>query len=132
MAPTPRRLQCFHPRRPRRLAGRGGEAPGISTGPLRVTGVEIQEATADSAIIQIHADQEVVKYNTFMLPDPPRIVIDCEGDAEKRESFLERLASRAISRWTALRCGEDGARYGRQRVGCKHEDVRLHRVPSVA
>jgi hypothetical protein len=55
------------------------EAPEIAMGPLRVTGVEIQEATANSAIIRIQADQAVVDYNSFMLSDPPRIVIDITG-----------------------------------------------------
>jgi outer membrane autotransporter protein len=55
------------------------ETPEIATGPLRVRGVEIQEATANSAIIRIQADQAVIDYNTFMLTDPPRIVIDIAG-----------------------------------------------------
>jgi outer membrane autotransporter protein len=48
----------------------------IAKGPLRVTGVEIHEATANSAIIRIQVDQAVIDYKAFPLSDPPRIVVD--------------------------------------------------------
>jgi len=51
----------------------------IATGPLRVTSIEIKEASANSAIIRIQVNQPVVDYNTFTLSDPPRIVIDITG-----------------------------------------------------
>jgi spoIIIJ-associated protein len=33
-----------------------------------------------------------------MSDDPPRIVVDAEGSSERRESFLERLAGKAVKR----------------------------------
>jgi outer membrane autotransporter protein len=51
----------------------------LAMDPLRITGVEIQEATANSAIVRIQANQSVASYNTFVLDSPPRIVIDIQG-----------------------------------------------------
>lgn len=51
----------------------------IAKGPIRVTGIEIQEATPKSAIIRIQADQPVANYKAFLLDNPPRLVIDITG-----------------------------------------------------
>jgi len=54
----------------------GGALAQTGVTPIRVTGVEIQEAAPGSAIIRIQADQPVGRYEAFTLPDPARIVID--------------------------------------------------------
>jgi uncharacterized protein YhjY with autotransporter beta-barrel domain len=48
----------------------------IAKGPVRITGIEIQEAKPKSAIIRIQADQPVANYKAFLLDKPPRLVID--------------------------------------------------------
>jgi len=68
----------------------------IAMGPLRVMGIEIQEATADSAIIQIQADQAVVNYKTFILSDPQRIVIDFEGALLAEPMLREKVGKGPI------------------------------------
>ena len=60
-------------------------------GPIQITGVEIQEATSHFAIIQIQADQPVASYNTFVLSNPPRLVIDITG-ALMAESMSRKAA----------------------------------------
>lgn len=56
------------------------QAPAVpvetQNGPIRITGVEIQEAAPGSAIVLIRSDQSVASYETFSLPNPPRLVID--------------------------------------------------------
>jgi outer membrane autotransporter protein len=65
----------------------------IAMSPLQITDVKIKEVTANSAIIQIDADQPVDSYNTFVLSDPPRIVIDIMG-ALFGEHMLRRKAGK--------------------------------------
>ena len=65
--------------------------PEIAKGPIRVTGVEIQEATPSSAIIRIRADQPVARYKTFVLSNPPRLVVDIRG-ALMAESMSRKAA----------------------------------------
>ncbi len=69
------------------------QAPEIARGPLRVRGVEIQEATATSAIIRIQADQPVASHKTFLLDNPPRLVIDISG-ALMAESMSRKEAGK--------------------------------------
>ena len=44
--------------------------------------------------IQLLANQAAMRADE----DPKRVVVDCEGDADQRESFLERTAGRAARR----------------------------------
>ena len=47
-----------------------------SEAPNRVTGVELTEVGPMSATIQVKTDRAVESYESFALPDPPRLVID--------------------------------------------------------
>jgi outer membrane autotransporter protein len=65
----------------------------IVRGPIRLTGIVIQEATPNSAIIRIQADQPVARYSTFLLDNPPRLVIDIAG-ALLAEPVLRKTAGK--------------------------------------
>ncbi len=45
-------------------------------GPLRVTGVELAEFGSTSATVLVKTDRAVETYESFALPDPPRLVVD--------------------------------------------------------
>ncbi len=65
--------------------------------PIRVIGVEVQEAVVGSAIIRIQADQAVGPYETSILPQPHRVVIDI-ADAELSERVPKKQAGRGSVR----------------------------------
>ena len=44
--------------------------------PNRVTGVELGGVGPESVIVLIKTDHKVESYESFALPDPPRVVID--------------------------------------------------------
>ena len=47
-----------------------------TAGPTRVTGVELGGVGPQSVVVLIKTDQKVESYESFSLPDPPRLVID--------------------------------------------------------
>lgn len=47
-----------------------------TAGPNRVTGVELGGIGPQSVVVLIKTDQKVESYESFSLPDPPRVVID--------------------------------------------------------
>jgi outer membrane autotransporter protein len=74
------------------------EASEVETGPLQIMGVEIQDASIDSAIIQILSDQAVDRYDIFTLSGPPRIVIDITGALLVEPMVREEAGKGAITR----------------------------------
>jgi len=54
----------------------GGPSAQARILPIRVMRVEVQEAAPGSAIIRIQADQAVGGYETSLLSNPQRVVID--------------------------------------------------------
>lgn len=45
-------------------------------GPIEITGVEAQKAGADKLVVTLRADGPVSTYESFTLPDPPRLIVD--------------------------------------------------------
>ncbi len=66
--------------------------------PIRVTGVEIQEAAADSAIIRIQTDRPIGRYEAFPLSKPPRLVIDIEDAFLAERTPTEQAGKGSIKR----------------------------------
>jgi len=73
------------------IAQAGGPLAQARILPIRVIGVEAQEAVVGSAIIRIQADQAVGAYETSVLPQPHRVVIDI-ADAELSERVPKKQA----------------------------------------
>ena len=79
------------------IAQAGGPLAQARILPIRVIGVEVQEAAAGSAIIRIQADQAVGAYETSVLPQPHRVVIDI-AEAELSERVPKKQAGRGSVR----------------------------------
>jgi len=45
-------------------------------GPIEITGVEVQEADPGGLVVVVLADGPVTTYESFTLPDPPRLIMD--------------------------------------------------------
>ncbi len=45
-------------------------------GPVEVKGVDVQEAGAGGLVIRVVADRPIATYESFTLPDPPRLIVD--------------------------------------------------------
>lgn len=50
-------------------------APG-ERGPIEVTGVDVQEAGPAGLVVTVVADGPIASYESFSLPDPPRLILD--------------------------------------------------------
>ena len=48
----------------------------VRRGPIEITGVEVQEAGPDKLVVALLADGPVTTYESFTLPDPPRLIVD--------------------------------------------------------
>ena len=48
----------------------------VRRGPIEITGVEVQEAGPDKLVVALLADGPVTAYESFTLPDPPRLIVD--------------------------------------------------------
>src|SRR3990172_8595110 len=79
------------------IAQAGGPLAQARILPIRVIGVEVQEAAAGSAIIRIQADQAVGAYETSVLPQPHRVVIDI-AEAVLSERVPKKQAGRGSGR----------------------------------
>ena len=79
------------------IAQAGGPLAQARILPIRVIGVEVQEAAPGSAIIRIQADQAVGAYETSVLPQPHRVVIDI-AEAELSERVPKKQAGRGSVR----------------------------------
>ncbi|MFQ5846404.1 MAG: type IV pilus secretin PilQ [Candidatus Methylomirabilales bacterium] len=56
--------------------------------PNRVTGVELTDVGPTSATVLIRTDRAVESYESFALPDPPRLVIDIPNAVDAAPKFL--------------------------------------------
>lgn len=79
------------------IAQAGGPSAQARILPIRVIRVEVQDAAPGSAIIRIQADQAVGPYETSILPQPHRVVIDI-ADAELSERVPKKQAGRGSVR----------------------------------
>lgn len=64
---------------------------------IQLEGAAIEQLTSDDRAVgalQLLANQAAMRSEE----DPKRVVLDCEGDADQRESFIERQAGRAAGR----------------------------------
>ncbi len=53
-----------------------GPPPPLSRGPVEVTGVEAQDAGPAGLVVVAVADGPIRTYESFTLPDPPRVILD--------------------------------------------------------
>src|SRR5574341_850783 len=53
-----------------------GPPPPLWRGPVEVTGVEAQDAGPAGLIVVAVADGPIPTYESFTLPDPPRVILD--------------------------------------------------------
>src|SRR5574337_641101 len=50
--------------------------PPAERGPVEITGVEVQQAGPGGLVVAVVADGPIATYESFTLPDPPRLIID--------------------------------------------------------
>ena len=77
--PRPRRRPRWWPaRRLRRPAVVPAPAPvaAPARGTIEVTGVEMQESGSNGVVVLVSGDGPIPTYESFALPDPPRLVVD--------------------------------------------------------
>jgi type IV pilus assembly protein PilQ len=46
------------------------------SGPIEVTGIEVQDAGPGGLVVTVVADGPIATYESFTLPDPPRLIVD--------------------------------------------------------
>jgi len=46
------------------------------SGPIEVTGIEVQDAGPGGLVVTVVADGPIASYESFTLPDPPRLIVD--------------------------------------------------------
>lgn len=46
------------------------------SGPIEVTGIEVQDAGPGGLVVTVVADGPIAAYESFTLPDPPRLIVD--------------------------------------------------------
>jgi len=46
------------------------------SGPIEVTGIEVQDAVPGGLVVTVVADSPIATYESFTLPDPPRLIVD--------------------------------------------------------
>lgn len=46
------------------------------SGPIEITGIEVQDAGPGGLVVTVVADGPIASYESFTLPDPPRLIVD--------------------------------------------------------